>query len=694
MVEMMPSNIKKRPKKKHSSKEGTTTRLRRAQERIGTEHRFRVAIENSLISGIAAVDLEGRQTYVNPAFCRMVGWSQEELLGATPPFVYWPPEEAENNQKGFAQALSGGGSTGSLELKLQKRSGERFDALVLFSPLKDSGGRSIGLVASIGDITETKRRVLEIEKLNRELEERMHKRTSELQKAQERAEAILESISDGFVGINREWRYTYANEAAGVFLKKSAGELIGKNVFEAFPEAKGTIFEKNFRKTFEEMVPVSFEAFYPPLKSWFECHCYPSAEGISVFFRDKTQEKAREEELARQLAITQKAEEELQIAWRAANMEQVRLQAILDTVPSGVLIIEKPDGRMTYMNRKAMQIYDREDLLGMDRKSRLQALGLRKPGGELFAPEELPLRRALEEGKAVRDIEVMVEQAGGQTLTLMVNASPLFSATGEITGAVGSIHDISQRKYAEMEIRRLNEMLHRRARELEEANLDLEAFTSTAAHDLKTPLIVMSSLSQRMLKHYEGKLDHKGEEYLHHLQTAGRQMIELVEDLLEFSRIGKGTVKFEKLDLSSMVEEIGEDLRKAWPDRKIHLGIAEGMTAQGDKGLIRSAIANLLENAFKFTKINDQPSIEFGFVGETNPPAFYIRDNGCGFNMSDVHLLFLPFQRLQKTEEYPGSGIGLAAVKRIIERHGGKIWAESEEGKGATFYFTLRGIEE
>ncbi len=690
----MPSNIKKRPKKEHRSKEGATTRLRRAQERIGTEHRFRVAIENSLISGIAAVDLEGRQTYVNPAFCRMVGWSQEELLGATPPFVYWPPEGAENIQKGFAQALSGDGSTGSLEIELQKRSGERFDALVLFSPLKDSGGRSIGLVASIGDITETKRRVLEIEKLNRELEERMRKRTSELQKAQERAEAILQSISDGFVGIDREWRYTYANEAAGVFLKKSAGELIGKNVFEAFPEAKGTIFEKNFRKTFEEMVPVSFEAFYPPLKSWFECHCYPSAEGISVFFSDKTQEKAREEELARQLAITQKAEEEIQIAWRVANMEQKRLQAILDTVPSGVLIIEKPDGRMTYMNRKAMQIYGREDFLGMDRKSRLETLGLRKPDGELFDPEELPLRRALEEGKAVRDIEVMVEQPGGQTLTIMVNASPLFNEAGEITGAVGSIQDISQRKSAEMEIQKLNNVLRRHARELEEANRDLEAFTSTAAHDLKTPLIVMSSLSQRLLKQYEGKLDSKGGEYLHHLQTAGKQMIELVEGLLEFARIGKSSVKIENLDLSFMTKEIAENLRKNWSDRKIHLEIAEGMTARGDSRMILSAITNLLENAVKFTGKTEHPRIEIGFIAETNPSTFYVRDNGCGFNMSDAHLLFLPFQRLHTTEEYAGTGFGLAAVQRIIERHGGKIWAESEEGKGATFYFTLPGIEE
>ena len=959
------------------------TERKEAQERIEADRLFREAIENSLISGIAALDTEWRQTYVNPAFCRMVGWSRDELLGAKPPFVYWPPEEAESIRKALFSLMNAGKNSGTMEVRFQKRSGERFDALVLYSALKDARRNVTGWVASVGDITETKQRVREIQKLNRELEERVRRRTSELQKAQEKSEAILKSISDGFVVIDQEWRYTYANEAAGVFLKTSAGELIGKNVFEAFPEAKGTIFEKNFRKTFEEIVPVSFEAFYPPLKSWFECRCYPSAEGISVFFRDKTEEKAREEELARQrellqriideipvmitiydprvgkfkgnqefqkvlgwsgenlgdylenaypdpayrrmvrefiesskpgwrdlkiiardgtvvdtiwagigltdrsrvgigidmrermkvgkereahlqrislllkvsqeilvaeniqemmqrmvnaareltgariatsghdfregsfrivarsraedapscppgeilkvekggvylelitkenslrlsneelrnhpsrqglpenhvplrgllgtrltdrqgranglllvtdkiqgdftqedeillrelatitslamqhlearedlaqqLEITRKAEEELQISWQATNREQKRLQAILDTVPSGVVIIEKPDSRMTYMNRRALEIYGREDLLGMDREKRLRVLGLKKPGGEWFAPEELPLHRALNEGRALRDIEMMVEKPGGQTLTVTVNASPLFNEAGEITGAVGSLHDISERKTAEMEIQKLNKMLRRRARELEEANRDLEAFTSTAAHDLKTPLIVMSSLSQRMLKHYEGKLDHKGEEYLHHLQTAGRQMIELVEDLLEFSRIGKGTVKFEKLDLSSMAEEIGEDLRKAWPDRKIHLGIAEGMTAQGDKRLIRSAIANLLENAFKFTKINDQPSIEFGFVGETNPPAFYIRDNGCGFNMSDVHLLFLPFQRLQRTEEYPGSGIGLAAVKRIIERHGGKVWAESEEGKGATFYFTLPGPEE
>jgi PAS domain S-box-containing protein len=953
-----------------------------AQNQIEAEHRFREAIENSLFSGISAVDLEGRHTYVNPAFCRMVGWSKEELLGATPPFPYWPPEEKENIEKALRAVLRGGKTSGSVELRLQKRSGERFDALLLYSALKDQQENIIGWVGSLGDITEIKRKTLEIEKLNRELEDRVRQRTAEAEEAREKAETILKSISDGFVGIDREWRYTYANEAAGVFLKKSASELIGKNVFEAFPEVKGTIFEKNFGKTFEERVPVSFEAFYPPLKSWFECHCYPSAEGISVFFSDKTEEKAKEEDLARQrellqriineipimitiyepsggkfkgnrefqkilgwsdenlgdylekaypdpayrrmvrefiessepgwrdlktiardgtvvdtswagigltdrsrvgigidmrerrkaekereahlrrislllkisqeilaveniqgmmqkmvnaareltgariatsghdfregsfrvvarsraedapscppgetlkvekggvylelitkedslrlseeelrnhpsrqglpenhvplrgllgtrltdrqgrangllmvtdktqgdfteedeillgelaaiaslamqhlearqdlaaqLALTAKAEEELQIAWQATNREQKRLQAILDTVPSGVVITEKPDSRVSYMNRKALEIYGREDLLGMDREKRLRVLRPKKANGELFHPEELPLNRALNEWRAIRDIEMMIKHPGGKNLTVTVNASPLFNDAGEITGAVGSIHDISQRKSAEMEIQRLNEMLRRRARELEEANQDLEAFTSTAAHDLKTPLIVINNLSQRLLMRYKDELDAKDREYFKYLQTAGRQMMDLVEDLLEFSRIGKSGLKLETLDLSSMAEGILEELRKAWPAHAIHPRIAKGMTARGDKRLVHSAVKNLLENAFKFTNKAERPSIEFGFSGE-GEKTFYIRDNGCGFDMAEAHLLFIPFKRLHKTQEYPGSGIGLAAVKRVIERHGGKIWAESQEGKGATFYFTLPGTGE
>jgi PAS domain S-box-containing protein len=958
-----------------------TTR-KKAQNQIEGEHRFREAIENSLFSGISAVDLEGRHTYANPAFCRMVGWSKEELLGATPPFPYWPPEEKENIETALRSVLRGGKTSGSLELRLQKRSGERFDVLLLYSALKDVRGNIIGWVGSVGDITETKQRVREIQRLNRELEERVRRRTAEAEKARQRIEAILRSIADGFTVIGRDERISYINEAGTAFLQKKPEDLVGRNILQVFPGGKGTVFESNFRRAMRERRTISFEAFFPPLKSWFECRCYPEAEGISVFFSDKTEEKAREEDLARQrellqriideipvmitiydprgekfkgnrefqkvlgwsdenlgdylekaypdpayrrmvrefiessepgwrdlktiardgtvvdtswagigltdrtrvgigidmrerrkaekereahlrrislllkisqeilaveniqgmmqklvnaareltgariatsghdfregsfrvvarsraedapscppgeilkvekggvylelitkenslrlseealrnhpsrqglpenhvplrgllgtrltdrqgrangllmvtdktqgdfteedeillgelaaiaslamqhlearqdlaaqLALTAKAEEELQIAWQATNREQKRLQAILDTVPSGVVITEKPGSRMTYMNRKALEIYGREDLLGMDREKRLRVLRPKKANGELFHPEELPLNRALNEWRAIRDIEMMIKHPGGKNLTVTVNASPLFNDAGEITGAVGSIHDISQRKSAEMEIQRLNEMLRRRARELEEANQDLEAFTSTAAHDLKTPLIVINNLSQRLLMRYKDELDAKDREYFKYLQTAGRQMMDLVEDLLEFSRIGKSGLKLETLDLSSMAEGILEELRKAWPAHAIHPRIAKGMTARGDKRLVHSAVKNLLENAFKFTNKAERPSIEFGFSGE-GEKTFYIRDNGCGFDMAEAHLLFIPFKRLHKTQEYPGSGIGLAAVKRVIERHGGKIWAESQEGKGATFYFTLPGTGE
>jgi PAS domain S-box-containing protein len=236
--------------------------------------------------------------------------------------------------------------------------------------------------------------------------------------------------------------------------------------------------------------------------------------------------------------------------------------------------------------------------------------------------------------------------------------------------------------------------VQRRARELEAVNQELDAFTSSAAHDLKTPLVLMANISQRLAKLSGSKLDAKENEYLCHLQTTSRQMIQLVEGLLQFSRAGRVEMKHERVDLSGLAGNILAENRRLEPERQVETIVPEKIAAEGDPHLLRLALGNLLGNAWKFTRRTAQARIEFGNKGSGRERIFFVRDNGCGFNMQDAQQLFYPFQRLHKEEEYPGSGVGLATAKRIIERHGGRIWAESEEGKGATFYFTLPGIEE
>jgi signal transduction histidine kinase len=239
------------------------------------------------------------------------------------------------------------------------------------------------------------------------------------------------------------------------------------------------------------------------------------------------------------------------------------------------------------------------------------------------------------------------------------------------------------------EVNRLTEDLSRKNAELEISNRDLDAFSSTVAHDLKTPLIVLDYLSKKLVKDHAPKLDSRGKRYLEDLRASSSQMMDLVNDLLEFSRASKTAMKAEKVDLSVLAQEALHACQKLQPEIPIESIISEGVFAWGDKSLLRCLFNNLIGNACKFSSRSGRPRIEFGANGIEGGRIFFVADNGCGFEMAAMDQIFLPFQRLHPSDQYPGTGIGLAIVKRVVERHGGRIWAESELGKGATFYFTL-----
>jgi signal transduction histidine kinase len=245
------------------------------------------------------------------------------------------------------------------------------------------------------------------------------------------------------------------------------------------------------------------------------------------------------------------------------------------------------------------------------------------------------------------------------------------------------LHAIVVRRRSELETRRLNV-------QLEAANRELETFSYSVSHDLRAPLRGIDGFSQALLEDYADKVDGQGKDYLRRVREASQHMAQLIDDLLNLSRVSREEIQRDEVDLSAMARTIAAELRKSQPERRVEFVIANGLVANADERLLRVAMENLLENAWKFTSKHTQAIIEIGAAQMDGEQVFYVRDNGAGFDMAYADKLFGAFQRLHGRTEFPGSGIGLASVQRIVHRHGGRTWAEGEVGKGATFYFTLQ----
>jgi PAS domain S-box-containing protein len=288
---------------------------------------------------------------------------------------------------------------------------------------------------------------------------------------------------------------------------------------------------------------------------------------------------------------------------------------------------------------------------------------------------------------------VSAEEAHLKTLTgREFDAAITAVAKKDVAGQMyfdGIVEDISERKRTERQIQQLNDSLNFRSTELEAINQELEAFSYSVSHDLRTPLRAMDGFSRTLLKDYGNVLDEKGRDRLNRVRAAAQRMSELIDDLLKLSRVTRTEVKWESVDLSSCANNIADELRDGEPEREVEFLIQPDLNTHGDARLLQVVMSNLLGNAWKFTGLRNDAKIEVGAKVNGGGMTYYVRDNGAGFDMSYADKLFGAFQRLHDTNEFSGTGIGLATVQRVINKHGGKIWADSAVDEGATFYFNL-----
>jgi PAS domain S-box-containing protein len=312
--------------------------------------------------------------------------------------------------------------------------------------------------------------------------------------------------------------------------------------------------------------------------------------------------------------------------------------------------------------------------------------------------------KMLRDGKLDNE-EIKVKTKDGILKPALISAR-LITINGE-TCVLAFTRDISEQKRAEEEIHRQNRELQaasqtikqyadelekrvaERTSQLSEINQELESLMYTIAHDLRAPLRAISGYSQILLDDYASQFDAESSSYIERIVSRVKRMHLLIDEMLVFSRLSQVLLEIVSVDLSDIALSVSQDLQQRQPEREIEWVIAEGLCANGDKNMLHTVLENLLENAWKFTTLQPKARIEFGTQKTPTKPVYFVRDNGAGFSPDCSERLFGIFQRLHDEKQFPGIGIGLASVKRIIERHGGRVWAESEVDQGATFYFTL-----
>lgn len=371
-----------------------------------------------------------------------------------------------------------------------------------------------------------------------------------------------------------------------------------------------------------------------------------------------------------------RAAETRRLADERVRASEARFRAIAETASDGIVVADVR-GAVTYLNAAALRIFGRTETQALGR-SVTQFMPERYHEAHLQGLERFA---ATGEGRLIgRTVELAGLRADGEEFPLELSLASWRSG-GEIFVAA-LLRDVTVRRRAE-------EDLQRHAAQLEISNAELDAFSYSVSHDLRAPLRAIDGFSLALIEDFGRQLDEKGADYLRRVRTAAQRMSQLIDDLIDLSRVSRAEMKREPVDLTAIAREVEQELRRREPGREVEVEVDPDLSVEGDSRLLRLALENLLGNAWKYTRTRPRARIELARVQYEGRPGFEVRDNGVGFDMAAANRLFGAFQRLHRADEFEGTGIGLATVQRIVRRHGGRVWASAVKDRGATFGFTL-----
>lgn len=488
------------------------------------------------------------------------------------------------------------------------------------------------------------------------------KNVARLRESEEKFRSLSDNALTGIMQTNRQGQFLYANDA-----------LIHLMGFQSFNELRN----ENFYKVFA--IPGDVEKSFKDMAS--------GASIVNLELKVNRQDKVQ-----RHMLLSAGFLEDLISAnvidfteIMELNKEIRELDHAIQHMVDSVIITDKK-GLIEYSNAAAERIFD-FPINGLTGKNILDLISISFPSfkiGELL--KNLDERNAYE-------FVFSQNKKDGTSIQEYVTFSPIRGQNQKVNQIVCTGKDISDLKKAEDEIRDLNARLEQKVADrtaaLEKANQELESFSYTVSHDLRAPLRGMQAYASLLLEDYGKQIDETGIRYLNQIKSSSEKMDVLIEELLKLSRLGKTRLNREKINLAALAQEIINNLKNEEPERDVRVILPEAMVVRADARLMHIALDNLLRNAWKFTRKKEGAQIEFGSIEQENEKIYFVKDNGAGFEMKYADKLFNIFQRLHKEEDFEGTGIGLVTVKRILDHHGGKVWAEGEAGKGATFFFTL-----